>query len=129
MVFAGATLAVIVAFLGFVDGETVADGGLRMLLFSGPFWLLPVAICFFFPRTLFGIVIVGAGLFVATLLALDHVFADTRSTAALGLLSFPFFFAFWIGVYLALEWLALTLVRRFGRDRWRRAPRGPRAAG
>ncbi len=66
VVFAGATSVVIVTFLGFVHGETVGDGGLRMLLFSGPFWLLPIAIYFFFPRTLFGIVVVGLGLFVAT---------------------------------------------------------------
>jgi hypothetical protein len=100
-----------------------------MLLLCGPLWLVPIAIYFFFPRTLFGIVVVGLSLFAATTLALEAVFADTHSTAAFGLLGVPFYFAFWIGVYLALEWSALTLVRRFGRDQWRRAPRGPRAAG
>jgi hypothetical protein len=30
---------------------------------------------------------------------------------------FPIYLALAIGAYLALEWLALTLVRRFGRDR------------
>jgi hypothetical protein len=128
-VFAGATSVVTVAFLGFADGETVGDGGMRMLLLCGPLWLVPIAIYFFFPRTLFGIVVVGLSLFAATTLALEAVFADTHSTAAFGLLGVPFYFAFWIGVYLALEWSALTLVRRFGRDQWRRAPRGPRAAG
>jgi len=128
-VFTGATSVVTIAFLGFADGETVGDGGMRMLLICGPFWLVPIATYFFFPARCSGIVAVGLSLFAATPLALAAVFADEHSTAAFGLFFFPFYFAFWIGVYLALEWVALTLVRRFWRDRWRSAPRGPRATG
>jgi hypothetical protein len=119
VVFAGATSVVIVAFLGFADGETVGDGGLRMLLIWGPWWLLPVAIYFAAVRTLFGIVVVGMGLFVSAFLALDAVFEDTHSTAGLGMAFFPIYFALAIGAYLALEWVAVTIVRRSARGRGR----------
>jgi hypothetical protein len=100
-----------------------------MLRFWGPWWLAPVAIYFVFVRTRFGIVAVGLGLFASALLALRAVFDDTHSTAGLGMAFFPIYFELAIGAYLALQWLVLTLVRRFGRNRWQRAPRGPRAAG
>jgi len=117
VVFAAAPCAVIVAFPGFAPGETVGDGGLGMLVFWGPWWLAPVAIYFLFVRTLFGVVAVGLGLFVSALLAFQAVFQDTHSTAGLGMAFFPLYFAFAIGVYLALEWAVLTLVHRAGQDR------------
>jgi hypothetical protein len=107
----------IVGFLVLANGDTVGDGRLSMLRFWGPWWLAPVAIYFLFVRTRFGIVAVGLGLLVSALLALRAVFDDTHSTAGLGMAFFPIYLALAIGAYLALEWLALTLVRRFGRDR------------
>ena len=90
-----------------------------MLLFWGPWWLVPVAIYFATVRTVFGIVVVGAGLFISAFWALGGVFDDTHSTAGLGMAFFPIYFALAIGGYLALEWVALTFVRRSvrGRDR------------
>jgi hypothetical protein len=118
LVFAVGTWIVIVAFLGFGDGETVGDGSLRLLLVLGPWWVVPVVIYILFVRTLFGIIVVGVGLFASVLLALEAVFADTHSTAAFGMLGFPICFALAIGAYLVLEWAGLTLVRRAGRSPW-----------
>ena len=111
-VFATSVVCVVIAFLGFADGETVRDGGPGMLLFWGPWWLDPVAIYVVFVRTLIGSIVAGLGLFVGSALALAAVFDDTHSTAGLGIAFFPIYFALAIGAYLMVEWGALTLVRR-----------------
>ena len=107
----------IIGYLGFADGEMVGDGGLRMLVFLGPWWLLPVAIYFGFTRTLFGLVCVGTGLFAATFLALPAVFDDWHSTAGVALLAWPVYFTIAIGTYLVLESVGLDLFERLRRSR------------
>ncbi len=117
-VFAIATCVVIVAFLGFAEGENVQHG-FGIVLAAGPLWLVPIAIDFAATRTLFGVVAVGLGLFLSVFLALRALYDDPSSTAALGIALFPVYFALAVGAYLAVEWAALRFVRRGGPDQLR----------